>query len=374
MDYYQLLGVDRNATEDEINKAYKKMAMKYHPDKNPNNKEAEEKFKSIGEAKEVLTDSNKRAIYDQYGIEGLKNGGGSAGGTNFEDVMNMFSNFGGFGNFGGFPGFPGFGSRTPGKSQPTLVEVKINLEDFYKGCSRKLRITRNIKCNTCNGSGSASKDGVIRCTGCNGRGAKEFSQRVNGGIHTFLQPCDLCRGAKVINKDPCKTCQGKKLERSSATEITLTIAPGDKEGQNYIFENMGDYDPNNNNYGDMIFRTAAIQHNIYKRYDLDLVMEANISLLEALTGVTVNITHLDGRKISLKTKEGEIISSNSVRTIKNEGMIHNNKKGDLRVKFNVIFPKNHSIISSHIPLLKTALNSKESKDSKESKESILYFD
>ncbi len=225
-DYYATLGVAKSAADDEIKKAYRKLAIKFHPDKNPDNREAAEaKFKEITEAYEVLSDSKKRQLYDQYGEDGVKNGGG--GGAH--SAADIFSQF-----FGG--GFGG-GRRKPERTADIPFQLSLTLQDFYRGRTKKLKITRKVLCSSCLGKG-ADKDGAaVTCTGCNGQGIRVVMQRIGPGmIQQSQQTCTDCSGTGEMIKeaDRCKTCKGKKVTPQSKI-LEVNVAPGMPVGHKVTF-------------------------------------------------------------------------------------------------------------------------------------------
>jgi DnaJ family protein A protein 2 len=336
-NYYDLLGVEKNASLDDIKRAYKKLARQHHPDVNSN--ADEEMFKEITEAYEVLRDSDKREIYDQYGEEGLKNGGGGMGGMGGFDIFDLFG--GGGGGMGGM----GRGGRPKGpvKAEPVKHAIPVTLEDLYNGTTKKIRVTRTRNCKACEGVGASKKDAVVTCTKCDGHGmVNEVRQVGPGFISQVRRPCDKCNGEgkSVDPKFICKTCNGKKVV-SEQKVLEVFIEIGMKNGSKIVFEGEADERPGVQ-AGDIYFIVQEKPHALFKRDGEDLLFEKKINLSEALTGVEFLIEHLDKRKLHVKSKKGEVIKPGDTKMIANEGMPkHRNpfQKGSLLIKFDIEFPK-----------------------------------
>lgn len=327
---YDLLGVKRNATLDEIKKAYKKLALQYHPDRNPS-PDAQDKFKEINSAYEVLSDAQKREIYDKYGEEGLQGGGGMGG---FGDHMDIFSHF-----FGG-------GQRRkpqgPVKGQDVLHALQVSMEDLYTGATRKVRITRTRICKECNGIGATKKEAVIECTNCNGSGRKVTIQQLAPGfVQQVAGVCPECQGqGKSVNeKFKCKKCTGRKVV-SDVKTVEVNIDKGMKDKQKIVFEGEADERPDVL-AGDIVFVLQQKPHPLFERDGNTLFMKKKINLLEALTGVEFKVTHLDGRHLLVKSKKGSVIKPGDILQINNEGFpTYKNpyEKGHLLIKFEIEFP------------------------------------
>jgi len=324
--FYKLLGVDKNADENAIKKAYKKLALKHHPDKGGD----PEKFKEISMAADVLTDPEKKQIYDKYGKEGLEEGGGGGGGS----AEDMFSQF--FGGGGGRRG-----PRGPQKGEDISHPLKVSLEDLYNGKTVKLAINRDKMCSDCNGKGG--KDGAEKvCSDCNGRGAKVQLRQIGPGMVQQIQSaCPSCKGAgkTISEKDKCKTCKGKKVIKDRKI-LEVNVEKGMKNGQKIKFSGEADEAPDTIP-GDVVFVVQEREHDTFKRKGADLVKTMNISLAESLCGFTRTITHMDGRVLRIDSKPGAVVKPDSVKMIQGEGMpYHGNpfSKGRLFVHFRVDFP------------------------------------
>jgi DnaJ family protein A protein 2 len=364
---YDILGVPRNASDQEIKKAYHKLAKTHHPDKNP---ESAEKFKEISFAYQVLTDDNKRRIYDSYGLEGLKEGGGGGGGGgSMADILGQFfggdSPFGGGGGghpFGGFGGL--FGHSMGGGGRPRRRKgddiahpLKVTLEQLYKGDTRTLEISRKILCSTCNGVGG--RDGAKQqCTTCRGHGIQIITRQIGPNMMQRMQQvCKDCSGeGEIINeRDRCKTCQGKKtIDQKKKLEVV--ISPGSKHEQQVRFPGESDQAPNIEP-GDVIVVLQQEPHAVFQRSGDNLVMKHKINLVESLCGFELVITHLDGRKIVLKHPPNDPIAPETYRCVKGQGMINmrTHDTGDLIVQFDVEFPTEKSLTPEALKKLETIL-------------------
>ncbi|CAD5224787.1 unnamed protein product [Bursaphelenchus okinawaensis] len=334
---YDLLRVSPTASQDEIKKSYRKLAKEYHPDKNPNHGD---KFKEISAAYEILSDPRKREIYDQAGLDGLEGGGG--GGGFGEDIFSMFGGGGGIFSqmFGG-----GRGGRRQQrmKGEDTIQPLHVSLEDLYKGKTTKLQLTKKVICDSCEGKGG--KDGACQsCTKCHGQGRVLVTRQIGPGMIQQMQSkCPACNGeGEIINeKDRCKKCVGKKTVQDQKI-IEVNITPGMRENQKIVFYNEGDQEPGIE-AGDVILVVKTKQHPEFQRRGDDLWMRKTISLNEALCGYQAVVDQLDGRKILIKTKPGEVLKPECIRAVKGEGMPNkdNSGHGSLYVVFTVVFPENH---------------------------------
>ncbi|RMZ87524.1 hypothetical protein DV736_g5247, partial [Chaetothyriales sp. CBS 134916] len=334
---YDLLGVDPSATDAQLKSAYKKGALKHHPDKNAHNPEAAEKFKDLSTAYEVLSDPHKRQIYDQYGTEGLEQGGGMGGGAAAEDLFAQF--FGGGG--GGFGGMFGGGMRDTGpKKARTIHHVhKVSLEDIYRGKISKLALQKSVICSTCDGRGG--KEGAVRpCHGCNGSGVKTMMRQMGPMIQRFQTVCPDCHGEGEIirDKDRCKKCMGKKtvVERKV---LHVHVDRGVKNGHKIDFRGEGDQVPGVLP-GDVQFEIEQKQHARFTRKDDDLFYRAQIDLLTALAGGNIYIEHLDERWLTVNICPGETITPGAIKMIKGQGMpsYRHHDFGNLYIQFDVKFP------------------------------------
>ncbi|KAL9110231.1 MAG: hypothetical protein Q9227_005138 [Pyrenula ochraceoflavens] len=335
--FYEMLGVEVTASEAQLKTAYKKGALKHHPDKNPGNVEAAEKFKDISKAYETLSDPQKRQLYDQYGEEGLEQGAGG-GGMNAEDLFAQF--FGGGG--GPFGGMFGGGMRDTGpKKARTIHHVhKVSLEDIYKGKVSKLALQKSVICPTCDGRGG--KEGAVRtCSGCGGSGAKTMMRQMGPMIQRFQTVCPDCQGEgeMIRDKDRCKKCMGKKtiVERKV---LHVHVDRGVQSGHKIDFRGEGDQMPGVLP-GDVQFEIEQKPHPRFQRKNDDLFHQAEIDLLTALAGGTIHIEHLDDRWVTVNMYPGEVITPGQIKVVKGQGMpsYRHHDFGNLYIQFEVKFPQ-----------------------------------
>jgi len=305
-DYYEVLGVKKDASADEIKKAYRKAAMKYHPDRNPGDKEAEAKFKEVGEAYEVLSDDGKRSRYDQFGFAGVDpnygGGGGGYGGSGF-------GGFGGFGDFGDiFSEFFGGGGSSRGASQNAprrgeniMTHLELTFEEAAFGCEKEVATPRIENCAACSGSGSA--DGVIEtCSQCRGSGQVRTVQNFMGMQMQSTTTCPQCSGRGKIIKNPCSTCKGKgKVRRTN--KVKVKIPAGVDAGQSVRVRAEGSVGINGGPNGDLLVEVYIKRHPIFTREDRDVLCEVPISFTQAALGATIQVPTLDG-KVEYEIPEG----------------------------------------------------------------------
>ncbi|GAD94372.1 mitochondrial protein import protein MAS5, putative [Paecilomyces variotii No. 5] len=343
--FYDILGVSPDATESQLKTAYKKGALKYHPDKNGNTPEAAEKFKDLSHAYEILSDSQKRQIYDQYGEEGLEGGAGGAG-MNAEDLFAQF--FGGGGAFGGMFG-GGMRDQGPKKARTIHHMHKVSLEDIYRGKISKLALQKSVICSGCDGRGG--KEGAVKqCTGCGGSGMKTMMRQMGPMIQRFQTVCPDCNGEGEIirEKDRCKRCGGKKtvVERKV---LHVHVDKGVKPGHKIEFRGEGDQIPGALP-GDVVFEIEQKPHPRFQRKDDDLFYHAEIDLLTALAGGTINIEHLDERWLSVAIAPGEPITPGAIKVIKGQGMpsYRHHDFGNLYIQFDVKFPEGQQLKNLHL--------------------------
>ncbi|KAL1992593.1 hypothetical protein VTN49DRAFT_4625 [Thermomyces lanuginosus] len=343
---YDILGVPPTASESQLKTAYKKGALKYHPDKNKDNPDAAEKFKELSRAYEILSDPQKRQIYDQYGEEGLEGGGAAAGGMSAEDLFAQFFGGGG-GPFGGM--FGGMRDQGPKKARTIHHVHKVSLEDIYRGKVSKLALQKSVICPACNGRGG--KEGAVRqCPGCGGSGMKTMMRQMGPMIQRFQTVCPDCQGEgeMIREKDRCKRCNGKKttVERKV---LHVHVDRGVKNGHKIEFRGEGDQLPGVLP-GDVVFEIEQKPHERFQRKDDDLFYHAEIDLLTALAGGTISIEHLDDRWLSVNIPPGETITPGAIKVIKGQGMpsYRHHQFGDLYIQFDIKFPKGHELRNVHL--------------------------
>lgn len=309
--FYDVLGVPPDANDAQLKSAYRKCALKHHPDKNAHDPTSAEKFKEISKAYETLADPQKRQLYDQYGEEGLEQGGMGAGGMSAEDLFSQF--FGGGGGLGGMFGGGGFGGmsgmRDPGpKKARTIHHVhKVSLEDIYRGKVSKLALQKSVICPKCDGRGG--KEGAVKtCPGCNGQGMKTMMRQMGPMIQRFQTVCPDCNGEgeTIRDRDKCKQCNGKKtiIERKV---LHVHVDRGVQSGTKIDFRGEGDQMPGVQP-GDVQFEIEQKPHPRFQRKGDDLFFHAEIDLLTALAGGAIYIEHLDDRWLTVEIMPGEIIS------------------------------------------------------------------
>ena len=344
-DYYEVLGVDRSASADEIKRAYRKLAKKYHPDMNPGDKEAEAKFKEVNEAYEILSDEQKKARYDQFGFAGVDpNYGAGAGGgygAGFDgdiDLGDIFNSFFG-GGFGG-SGFGGGSARrnAPQKGQTLRASVRLTFEEAAFGTDQEVDITRFESCPDWHGSGCAGGAQPETCPNCRGMGAVQAQQRTPFGVMSTSQTCGHCGGTGKIIKNPCPTCRGKGAVRRNK-KITVKIPQGIDDGQAISIPNQGHAGRNGGPNGDLLVAVELIPHPYFERDGSDVLYRHTISFAQAALGAEVEIPTIDGKvkyNIPAGTQPG------STFRLRGKGIpaIRGGMRGDQYVTVNVQVPTN----------------------------------
>ncbi len=299
-DYYEVLGVQRSASADEIKRAYRKLAKKYHPDMNPGDKEAEAHFKEVNEAYEILSDETKKARYDQFGFAGVDpNYGAGAGGAGFGgfdgdiDLNDIFSSFFG-GGFGG--GFGGAGARrnAPQKGQTLRASVQITFEEAAFGCEKDVEVSRIEQCPDCHGTGCADGSAPETCPNCHGTGSVQVQQRTPFGVMSTSQPCGHCGGTGKIVRNPCPTCKGKAAVRRNKT-VHVKIPAGIDEGQAVSMAGQGHAGRNGGPAGDLIVGVEIIPHPCFEREGNSVYYKHNVSFVQAALGDELEIPTIDGK-------------------------------------------------------------------------------
>ena len=350
---YDVLGVAPDADDTQLKKAHRKLAMKYHPDKN---KEpgAEDKFKEISTAYEVLKDKDKRSIYDKYGVQRLKESGGRGGGGDPSDILNFF-----------FDGGRGRGGpRRPRKGKNVTHQLPVTLEQMYNGVTKKLSLNRKILCPKCDGEGVGAefadrRDKIQRCSTCNGRGIILKQRQLGPGMIQQMQSqCHVCggEGERINPKYVCKGCKGEKLGKDKSI-LEVHVEKGMEEGQKIVFHGQGDQEPGIE-AGDVVIILIEKKHDTFERKERDLHMKMEIDLVDALCGLRRSVMTLDDRELIVSSLPGEIIKDNETKMIRGEGMpMKGNpfEKGNLFVHFSVVYPTNEWAQSAKLQELEKLL-------------------
>ena len=341
-DYYEALGVTKGASEDEIKKAYKKMARKYHPDLNPDNKEAEEKFKEVNEAHEILSDPQKKSRYDQFGHAGVDPnfgaggyGGGFDGGFDFGDLGDIFGSF-----FGG--GFGGGGRRTnpnaPQRGESIRMNVTISFEEAAFGCEKEVSVDRYEQCDTCHGDGCAPGTHPETCPDCHGTGQVQVRRQTPMGVFATTSPCGRCGGKGKIIHQPCPDCRGAGHVRKRRT-IQASIPAGIDNGQTISIRGQGHAGKNGGPAGDLLITITVRPHELFRREGTSVLCEAPITFAQAVLGAELEIPTIDG-KVKYDLPEGT--QSGTTFRLKGKGIpsINGRGRGDQYVTVYIETPRN----------------------------------
>jgi molecular chaperone DnaJ len=337
-DYYEVLGVQKNASKDDVKKAYRKLAIQYHPDKNPGNKEAEEKFKEATEAYEILGDDQKRQSYDQFGFAGVE---GMAGGQQdysqmFRGFEDIFGDLGGFGSI--FDSVFGGGSRRSGGGHSGArgganlrYDIEIPFKDSIFGTKVEIQYSRNDSCPTCKGSGASNGSGRKTCPTCQGSGQVRHSQ----GFFSVASTCPSCSGEGYIIESPCKDCGGSGTQKKRQ-KIMVTIPAGVEDGKRVVIPRQGDAGSNGGPTGDLYVFIRVKAHEYFERQDLDLYCAVPISITQAALGAEIQVSTLDGKTIKVKMPAG--IQTGNLLRIRSEGVPSGGRRGDLYIKLMIQVP------------------------------------
>lgn len=334
-DYYEVLGVDKGADEQTIKKAYRKLAKQYHPDINPGDKEAEKKFKEINEAYAVLSDSEKKARYDQYGHAGVDPNMGGGG----------FGDFGGFGGFdfgdifGSFFGGGNSSSRRnmPQRGDDLRVQVTISFEEAAFGCKKEITYNRIEMCDECSGSGARKGTSAETCSACGGSGQVRVTQRTALGMFQTTKTCEACNGKGKIIKTPCTNCRGTGYIRIKKT-VDVTIPAGIDDGQRIALQNLGNAGRNGGGYGDLYVLVSVRPHPVFERDGYNIYCDVPITFAEATLGAEIDVPTLEG-KMKYTIPEGT--QTDTRFTIRGKGIqsLRSKSKGDLIFRVIVEVPK-----------------------------------
>ncbi len=336
-DFYEILGVTKSASDDEIKKAYRKLAIKYHPDKNPDDKAAEEKFKEAAEAYEVLSNTEKRQRYNQYGhagVGGASGGGHYGGGMNMDDIFSQFGDIFGGGGFGG--GRSSGGGRRVMRGSNLRVKVKLNLQEVAKGVEKKLKVNKFVSCGTCKGSGA--KNGQYdTCKLCNGSGVQVRTQQTFLGAMQTQTTCSGCNGEGKTVKDKCNTCHGDGIVRAEEV-ISINIPAGVAEGMQLSVGGKGNAAPRGGINGDLLVLIEEEEHPELKRDGSNLFYDSYVNFADAALGTSIEIPTVDA-KVKIKIEPGT--QSGKVLRLKGKGLpdVNSYGTGDLLVNINVWTPQ-----------------------------------
>jgi molecular chaperone DnaJ len=312
-DYYNVLGVERNASQDDVKRAYRKLALKYHPDKNQGNKEAEEKFKIAAEAYEVISDPAKRQRYDQYGHEGLR-GGDARGFGNFEDIFDAFGDiFGGGGGGGIFEDFFGGGRRQTEKRGASLrCDIALDFKEIATGIEKTIEITKRDFCEECRGTGARKGTSPVSCPYCKGKG--EIHQRQ--GFFTIRTACPKCQGGGKIIETPCKKCSGHGVYPKKSN-IKVQVPAGIDDGARLRVTGQGESGANGAPPGDLYCDIHIKPHSIFKRHDYDIICEFPITFSQAALGCEIEVPTILGKMRKVRIPAG--MQSDEIISVKGEG-------------------------------------------------------
>ena len=341
-DYYEVLGVSKNATQDDIKKAYRKLAIQYHPDKNPGNKEAEEKFKEATEAYEVLSDEKKRKTYDQFGFAGLDGMNSGFSGDfrsthafhDFEDIFGGFDDI--FNSFFGFGGSSGRRrSSNSNRGSDLRYDLEIGLKEAVFGTTVEITYSRNVTCDACGGTGAESGSKRRTCPTCQGTG----QIRRSTGFFSIAQTCPSCHGEGTLIDKPCRVCNGTGLKKKPE-KLKVDIPPGIQEGKKLRFANKGESGANGGPEGDLYVYIHVKEHPYFARQEDDIVCIVPISFTQAMLGSDIKVRTLDDKLIKLKIPAGT--QNGKTLRIRGEGspnLNNPNNRGDLWIKIRVQYPE-----------------------------------
>jgi molecular chaperone DnaJ len=340
-DYYEVLGVSKGASQEEIKKAYRKLAIKFHPDKNPDDHTAEDKFKEAAEAYEVLSDQQKRQRYDQFGHQGMNGGFGGGGGMNMEDIFSQFGDIFGGGGGGGFESFFGGAGRQGGrrtrKGSNLRIKLKLNLEEIANGVEKKIKVKRYVACGTCGGNGAKNGTEMQTCGSCQGSGQVRKVVNTMLGQMVSTATCPTCNGEGRIVTKNCEACHGSGRELQEEV-ITINVPAGVMDGMQLSMSGKGNVPERGGVPGDLLIQIEEEEHPSLKRDGNNVIFDQYISFVDAALGADIEVPTIGGRvKITIKpgTQSGEIfrLRGKGVKDINGYG------KGDQLIHINVWTPK-----------------------------------
>ena len=340
-DYYEVLGIQKGASEDELKKAYKKLARKYHPDMNPGDKEAEEKFKEVNEANEVLSDPEKKARYDQFGFAGVDpnygagaGGGAYGGGFDFGDLGDIFGSF--FG--GGFGGGQRRNPNAPQRGESIRASVSVSFTEAAFGCEKSVTLERSEQCPTCKGNGCAPGTTPEICPDCHGTGTVQTRRQTPMGVFASNGPCRKCGGTGRLIHQPCPDCRGTGAVRKRKT-IKVNIPAGIDHGQTISLRGQGNAGRNGGPAGDLLITVMVQPHELFRRDGVDVFCEAPITFAQAVLGAELEIPTIDG-KVKYSIPEGT--QTGTVFRLKGKGIpvLNGRGRGDQYVTVTIETPRN----------------------------------
>lgn len=343
-DYYEVLGISKGASEDEIKKAYRKIAIKYHPDRNPGDKEAEEKFKEAAEAYDVLHDPQKRQTYDQFGFEGLSGGAGGfggdfGGGFSMDDIFSMFGDvFGGRGGFGGFGG----GRRQPAKYRGSdlRLKVKLTLQEISTGVTKKFKVRKDVECPHCHGTGAENGAQAETCPNCHGSGMEIRTQQSIFGMMQTQTTCHVCGGEGTVIKNKCHHCHGEGIVKGEEV-VEINIPAGVAEGMVVNVPGKGNAGKHNGITGDIQVFIEEEADDTFVRDGNNLLYNLLLDFPTAALGGTVDIPTIEGNTVKIKIEPGT--QPGKTLRLRDKGLMpvqgYGNEKGDLIVNVSVYIPK-----------------------------------
>ena len=342
-DYYEVLGVDKNASEDDIKIAYRKIAIQYHPDRNPGDKNAEEKFKEAAEAYDVLHDPQKRQQYDQFGFEGLQGMGGFSGGGGFtmDDIFSMFGSVFGGSGFGGFGGFGG-GSRQAARHQGSdlRLKVRLSLQEVAAGCTKKFKVRKDITCSHCHGSGAEGGSGSETCPTCHGNGVEIRTKQTMFGMMQTQAPCRTCGGEGTVIKNRCVECGGSGVVKGEEV-VEINIPKGVGDGMVFTVSGKGNAGRHNGIPGDIQVYIEEEDNDTFVRDGQDLIYNLLLDFPTAALGGDVRIPTIEGTKLKIKIEPGT--QPGKTLRLRGKGLPavqgYGSGYGDLVVNVSVYVPK-----------------------------------